>query len=82
MAKRYGKEFRLAAARLVVDQGYSQSEAARRLGVTVTSVKAWIDPLRATGKLPPAGQVVPEVEELKALRQYFPATDFCIKTPI
>jgi transposase-like protein len=69
MAKRYDKEFRLGAARLVVDQGYSQSEAARRLGVTVTSIKTWIDQFRSTGELPPAGQVVPEAEELKALRK-------------
>jgi transposase len=69
MSKRYDKEFRLGAARLVVEQGYSQSEAARRLGVTVTSIKAWIDQLRATGELRPAGEVVPEAEELKALRK-------------
>ena len=69
MAKRYDKEFRLGAARLVVEQGYSQSEAARRLGVTVTSVKAWIDQFRSTGEQPPAGQVVPEAEELKTLRK-------------
>ena len=69
MAKRYDKEFRLGAARLVVDQGYSQSDAARRLGVTVTSIKAWIDQFRATGELRPAGEAAPEVEELKALRK-------------
>jgi transposase-like protein len=69
MAKRYDKEFRLGAARLVVEQGYSQSEAARRLGVTVTSIKAWVDQFRASGELPPAGQVVPEAEELKTLRK-------------
>jgi len=69
MAKRYDKEFRLGAARLVVEQGYTQSEAARRLGVTVTSIKGWIDRFRATGELPAAGQAVPEAEDLKTLRK-------------
>ena len=69
MAKRYDKEFRLGAARLVVEQGYSQTEAGRRLGVTPTSVAKWIEQFRATGELPPVGQVVPEAEELKALRK-------------
>ena len=32
--KRYNREFRLGAARLVVEQGYSQREAAERLGVS------------------------------------------------
>jgi len=69
MAKRYDKEFRLGAARLVVEQGYTQSEAARRLGVTVTSIKGWIDRFRATGELSAAGQAVPEAEDLKTLRK-------------
>jgi transposase-like protein len=69
MARRYDKEFRLGAARLVVEQGYTQSEAARRLGVTVTSIKGWIDRFRATGELPAAGQAVPEAEDLKTLRK-------------
>ena len=69
--KRYDKEFRLGAARLVVEQGYSRAEAARRLGVTETSIKGWIERFRATGELPPVGQVVPEAEELKTLRTEF-----------
>ena len=71
MAKRksYDKEFRLGAARLVVEQGYSQAEAARRLGVAGTTVKAWIEQFRKSGELPPEDQPVPEAEELKRLRQ-------------
>jgi transposase len=69
MAKRYDKEFQLGAARLVVEQGYSRAEAARRLGVTATTITGWIERFRASGELPPADQVVPEAEELKALRK-------------
>jgi transposase-like protein len=57
------------AARLVVEQGYSQAEAARRLGVTATTIKTWIDQFRKSDELPPEGQVVPEAEELQRLRQ-------------
>jgi len=69
MAKRYDKDFRLGAARLVVDQGYSQAEAARRLGVTVTSIKTWIDQFRASGELRAADEPSPQAEEIKSLRK-------------
>jgi transposase-like protein len=69
MAKRYDKAFQLGAARLVVEQGYTHAEAARRLGVTVTSLRCWIERFRSTGELPPAGQAVPQADELQALRR-------------
>ncbi len=67
--KRYDKEFRLGAVRLVVEQGYSQAESARRLGVTATTIKSWIEQFRKSGELPPENQPVPQAEELKRLRQ-------------
>ena len=67
--KVYDKEFRLGAARLVVEQGYSLAEASRWRGVTATTVKNWIDRFRLSGELPPEDQPVPEAEELKRLRR-------------
>ena len=67
--KRYDKEFRLGAVRLVVEQGYTQAEAGRRLGVTPTTIKTWIERFRKSGELPLADQPVPEAEELKTLRK-------------
>ena len=67
--KQYDREFRLGAARLVVEQGYSQAETARRLGVSSHSVRNWIDEFRRTGEVPPEGQPVPDSEELKRLRR-------------
>ena len=49
--RRYDKEFKLAAARLVVEQGYTQTEAAERLGVSAWSIGRWIEKYRATGTL-------------------------------
>ena len=71
MAKRnrYGKEFKLGAARLVVEQGYTRAEAAERLGVSAWSIGRWIEHFRDSGELPPTGQPQPEAEEMKALRK-------------
>lgn len=49
--KRYTKEFRLEAARLVVEQGYTLAEAADRLGVSGWSIGNWIRKFRQTGEL-------------------------------
>ena len=67
--KRYDKGYRLGATRLVVEQGYTQAEAARRLDVAATTIKTWTQQFRKSGELPPADQSVPEAEELKTLRK-------------
>jgi len=67
--KRYDQEFKLQAAKLVVEQGYTLRDAATRLGVNAWSVRDWVRKFRATGQLPPASQPVPEAEEMKRLRK-------------
>jgi transposase-like protein len=67
--KRYGKEFKLGAARLVVEQGYTRVEAAERLGVSAWSIRRWMEQFRQSGELPPEGQPVLEAEEMKGLRK-------------
>lgn len=68
-AKRYSRQFRLQAARLVVEGGYSNSEAARRLGTTSWSVRNWVAAFRQSGDLPPSGQVVSSADENRRLRK-------------
>lgn len=41
MSKHYSKEFRLQAARLVVEKGCTCAEAAQRLGPPAWSVRGW-----------------------------------------
>ena len=65
--KHYNKEFRLGAARLVVEQGYTQRMAAERLGVSAWTIGRWIRDLRASGDLPPEDE--PEADELRELRK-------------
>ncbi|MBF0530393.1 MAG: transposase [Deltaproteobacteria bacterium] len=67
--KRYNDEFRLQAAKLVVEQGYNLNEAASRLGVNAWSIRQWIKKFRASGQFPPVSQVIPEAEEMKQLRK-------------
>ena len=67
--KSYSKEFKLRAAKLVVEQGYTYSKAAERLGATSWSIRNWVKRFQDLGELPPADQVVPEAEDLKCLRK-------------
>ena len=68
-SKRYSKEFRLEAARLVVEHGYTFKEAAKRLGVTDWSIRQWVQKLRQSGQLSPAGTGQPEADEMRRLRK-------------
>ena len=38
----YTKEFKSDAVKLVIEQGYSANEVARRLGINQTSVSRWV----------------------------------------
>ena len=67
--RRYDREFKLQASRLVVEQGYSYGEAAESLGTTSWSIRQWVKKFRGTGELPPAGEPVPEADELRRLRK-------------
>jgi transposase-like protein len=68
-SKRYSEEFRLQAAKLIVEGGYTYHRAAEQLGVSDWALRCWVKAFRASGHLPPKGQVVPLAEELKAARR-------------
>ena len=67
--KRYSREFKLQASKLVVEGGYSYAKAADRLGASNWSLRQWVKQFRVSGELPPAGQTAPAAEELKAARK-------------
>jgi transposase-like protein len=67
--KRYTREFKLGAARLVVCEGYTLAEAAERLGTSSWSIRQWIRKFRETGQLPPAEEPQPVAEEVRRLRR-------------
>lgn len=71
MARRFTREFKLSAVRLVNEQGYTPVQAARSLGVHPKSIRDWIDQFSAE---PGAGGTAPSGEgalqaELRRLRK-------------
>ncbi len=68
-SKRYSMEFKLEAARLVVEHGYTFKEVAKRLGATDWSVRQWVQKFRLSGQLAPAGAPQPEATEFRQLKK-------------
>ncbi len=68
--KKYPKEFKLDAISLVLDQGYTRTEAARSLGINAHMLGRWVkeqqsddgQAFRGNGKL------TPEQEEIRKLK--------------
>ena len=52
-----------------MEGGTTYHEAAQQLGVSDWALRCWVKEFRASGHLPPKGQVVPLAEELKAARR-------------
>jgi transposase len=67
--RKYSKEFKLQASRLVTEQGYSYQQAAQKLGTTGWSIRNWIQKFRQTGELPAKDQTEPKADELRQLRK-------------
>jgi transposase len=51
IGKRYDAQFKSGAVRMVTEEGLSQCEVARRLGVAGTTVCAWVRQLAPNGRL-------------------------------
>jgi transposase len=68
--KKYPKEFKLDAISLVLDQGYTRTEAAKSLGINAHMLGRWVkeqqsddgQAFRGNGKL------TPEQEEIRKLK--------------
>lgn len=67
--RKYSKDFKLQAARLVAEQGYSYKQAAERLGTTSWSIRDWVQKFRHTGELSEQDQTQPKADELRELRK-------------
>lgn len=69
--KSYGKEFKLDAVRLLVEQGRSVASVARDLGVNENSLHHWKKQYLNDGKgsFPGHGKLKPADEELHRLRR-------------
>jgi len=67
--RKYSKEFKLRAARLVVDQGYSYRQASERLGATEGAIRYWVQKYQQSGDLPSPSESQPKIDEVRQLRK-------------
>lgn len=67
----FSPEFRLETAQLVVDQGYTNREAAEAMGVGYSTLGKWVKQLREerVGKTPLASPMTPEQREIRELKK-------------
>jgi transposase len=66
--RKFTREFKISAVRLVHEQGYSIPEAARSLGVDPNCVRAWVDKFSQEEGLTPSGDGA-MAAELRRLRK-------------
>jgi transposase len=69
--KQFSKQFKIDAIKLVTEQGYNVSEAARNLGIHHSSLRRWKKQFETSGNqaFPGKGRISPEKEELDRLRK-------------
>lgn len=69
--KKYTKEFKQDAVRLVTEQGYSQAETARNLGINANMLGRWVKEFQADNDeaFRGNGKLTAEREELRRLRE-------------
>lgn len=69
--KHYSNQFKVDAVKLVTEEGYKVSEAARNLGIHHSSLRRWKTELKDNGNqaFPGKGNLSSEKEELYRLRK-------------
>jgi transposase len=69
--KHYSKQFKIDAVKLVTEQGFNVSEAARNLGIHHSSLRRWKRHLESGGNqaFPGKGNLSAEKQELNRLRK-------------
>ena len=67
----YSAAMKLETAQLVVDQGYSQAEAAKAMGVGKSTVSKWASQLKQErqGQSPTSAPMTPEQIEIRELKK-------------
>ena len=69
--KNFDPQFRLDAAQLVVDQGYTIKQASESMGVSKTSMENWVRQLKheRQGKTPKGAAMTEEQRKIKELEK-------------
>lgn len=70
--KFYSREFKVEAVKLIIEQNYKATDAAKRLGISLSALSKWKRELEAEGTpeaaFPGNGYLKPADAELKNLR--------------
>jgi transposase len=66
--RRFSREFKLSAVKLVNEQGYSIPQAAKSLGIDAANVRGWVEKFSAEAGLAPSGEGALKAE-LRRLRK-------------
>jgi transposase len=66
--RKFTREFKVSAVKLVNEQGYSAAEAAKSLGVDAKSIRGWVDKFASQDGLEPSGDGA-LAAELRRLRK-------------
>ncbi len=71
MVKQYSAEFKLEAAKMVVDHHYSVAKAAQAMGVSLATLNRWVKKLRLERQGPPprSPPLTPEQIELREMKK-------------
>ena len=69
--KSYSRQFKIDAVKLISEQDYKASEAARNLGIHPNLLRKWRDQFQKDNNnaFPGKGHMTPEKEELDRLRK-------------
>jgi transposase len=67
----FSTEFKLEAACLVLDEGYSMTEASRSLDVGETALRRWVDQLKIErgGSTPSSKALTPDQQRIQELEK-------------
>jgi transposase len=66
--RKFSREFKLSAVKLVNEQGYSIVDAARSLGIDPANVRGWVEKFSDEAGLAPSGEGAVQAE-LRRLRK-------------
>jgi transposase len=66
--RKYSREFKVSAVKLVNEQGYSIPEAAKSLGIDAANIRGWLKTIGSESGLAPSGDGA-MAAELRRLRQ-------------
>lgn len=69
--RKYNREFKIEAVKLVTEQGYGISQAAESLGISANSLRTWKKSLEREGDnaFPGNGKLPPADEEMRRLQE-------------